>query len=384
MRVLIVGGGIGGFALAISLHQRGIEALVVERAPAFKALGHFIALKTEGVRVLDRLGITAPCRAAGLPPSTHLRVTTAGGRLLREQDLSVFQTALHGYLMMRRSDLSAALHAAATPYTEVRYGTEVTALEQDDCGVLATLSTGGQERFDVVVGCDGVHSRTRGLLFGQAGPRPLGGSYIALDVHSEHRLPAGQMSLYLGRGQLVGLLPGSPDRVSGIVYHAGTELRAQLHDARGARRFFAREYAGFHADVRDVFASIDDADFVFVDNIVQIDLPEIVTGRAALLGDAAACPTFLSGMGSAYAMLSAENLAGELARGDDPSAALARYGASANAMSRELKGNALRMARVILNRSPVTAALRDTVLQLFPETLLMARAQQFYQTHPNA
>jgi len=103
MKIVINGGGIAGFALAHFLSDRGMIPIVIERAPGFSALGHVISLKAEGVHVLDRLGIRAACEARAQPNTTMMTFSTAGGIPLRTMQAGQFDTAIGGYLALRRS-----------------------------------------------------------------------------------------------------------------------------------------------------------------------------------------------------------------------------------------------------------------------------------------
>ncbi|APR75858.1 2-polyprenyl-6-methoxyphenol hydroxylase [Minicystis rosea] len=382
MRVLIAGGGIGGFALARFLRQAGVACTVLERAPRFRALGHFIALKAEGVRVLDRLGVRDACAARALPSVVALRFATPAGHVLRRQRVAALDAALGGFLLLRRADLAEVLYQHVAGEVDVRFGAEVVGVTQEGGGVTATLADGRVERADVLVGADGVHSAVRRRLFGAAGELPLGGSYVALEVDCAHDAPVGEITAHLGRGQIVMVGALGPRRLVAVVYHGGADLRARLSTPALARDFFAREYAHFNPTVRALFAAIDADSFVFVDTITMVQLPSIVAGRVALLGDAAACPTFLSGMGSAYALLSAETLARALAgcaeTDGEVEAALSAYAREAQGNAVEVHRSALRMRSLILGRSRLVTALRDSVLAAAPGDWLLESARRFY------
>jgi salicylate hydroxylase len=78
-RILIVGGGIAGLSLAIALRRRGTAAELVERSPAWPAVGAGIALHANAVRALRALGlgaamactVTRPIRPSGRPRRTR-------------------------------------------------------------------------------------------------------------------------------------------------------------------------------------------------------------------------------------------------------------------------------------------------------------------------
>lgn len=384
MRVLIVGGGIAGFSLARFLHTSGIDCTVVERAERFRPLGHFIALKSDGVRVLDRLGIRRECEERSFRASNSIRYMTARGRLLRHQTIDTLEEALGGYLTLRRADLSDVLHQRVANDVDVRFGVTPTRIEQTDAGAVVTLSDGKVERCDVVVGADGIHSPTRRRIFGDAGERYLGGSYVALELECADERPEQDISAYLGRGRVVATIPVGRRTVAAVVYHGGQDLRTRLDSPARARDFFAREYAHFHASVRSLFSSIDTGSFVFVDTITMIRLPRVVAGRVVLLGDAAACPTFLSGMGSSFAMLSAEALASQLASRKPITEALAEYDRGTLARAAAVQQSALRMQKLVLDESRVYSTVRDSVLAAAPLGWLLGHAKKFYGSQVNA
>lgn len=65
--VLIVGGGVAGFAVAAGLHDRGVPVEIAERLPSWDVAGYGLSLRPAGMAALDRLGVADAVRAAGDP-----------------------------------------------------------------------------------------------------------------------------------------------------------------------------------------------------------------------------------------------------------------------------------------------------------------------------
>src|SRR3954447_12655148 len=85
MKVLIVGGGIGGLSIARELALRGIKATVLERAPQLNPVGAGIIMNPNAMRVLERNGIADQVRADSWPYLTR-ETRDQGGRLLAMRD----------------------------------------------------------------------------------------------------------------------------------------------------------------------------------------------------------------------------------------------------------------------------------------------------------
>src|SRR5205814_4522310 len=124
-------------------------------------------------------------------------------------------------------------------------------------------------------------------------------------------------------------------------------------DIGSVKAFLLDAYNDFAAEVLGVFNAIDERAFAFVDAIGQVRMPAIVKGRVALLGDAAHCPTFMSGMGSSLALQGARALASHLKqRPDDPARALLSYQAAISPIAERYQVSALGMRSALLNRQP--------------------------------
>ena len=157
-RVLIVGGGIAGLALAGALARDGAAVEVIERDAVPRTAGTGLYLPGNAVRAL---------RALGVEPQGHeiprQRFCDHRGRLLFEVDVARLWAGVGPCLAMHRADLHALL-LEATGDVPVRRGLTVTRID----GPAVELSDGSGGDYDVVVGADGIHSGVRALAFAAA------------------------------------------------------------------------------------------------------------------------------------------------------------------------------------------------------------------------
>jgi 2-polyprenyl-6-methoxyphenol hydroxylase-like FAD-dependent oxidoreductase len=303
---------------------------------------------------------------------------TATGRFLRSERTAALAKTLGGYVRLRRADLHAALYELVRERADIRFGAQIVEVRPAADGVEVSLSDGRSERGDVLVGADGVHSRVRSLVFGEGFERPLGSHYIAISQTLRHGLPPAVHS-YLGIGSMVNLFPVAPDSVSAVVYVGANVGPPPQHDALAMRDYLLATCVGFPDDVRRVLGNIGADDFVFSDTIAQVEMPRITDGRCALIGDAAHCPTFLSGMGSSLALQDAHILAGCLARSSgDLAASLARYEEVMTPIARRYHGSAVSAHGWFLTSSPFKARLRDLIMRLLPERVHERGIRRFF------
>ncbi|MGE5277629.1 MAG: FAD-binding domain [Acidobacteriota bacterium] len=314
MRVAINGTGVAGPTLAYWLRRAGHEPVLFEKAPAPRTGGYLIDFWGLGYEIAERMGLV-PALRERCYLMERLRMVDADGREEAALDVTPMRELLRGrFISLARADLAAALFGACEGIP-AHFGVCVTAIEQDADGVTATLSDGRKERFDLVVGADGLHSQVRELAFGpEAQFETSLGCYVAA-----FRIPD-----YPCRDELTYVSHTVPRRqVARVALRHGETLvllvcRAELIDGDPPRErqkeALRRAFGGMSWEVPEILDRMDEVDDVYFDRVSQIHLPRWSSGRVGLLGDAAACASLLAGEGTGLAMIEAYVLAGELHR----------------------------------------------------------------------
>lgn len=318
MRVAINGIGVAGPTLAYWLRAFGHEPVLFEKAPALRGGGYLIDFWGLGYDVAERMGLIPALRERAYVME-RMRFVDERGREAARFDLSPMYDTLGGrFFSLARSALSAVI-VAACDGIPAHYGVSVSSVDSDEGAAIAMLSDGRQERFDLVVGCDGLHSQVRAAAFGPESSFETSlGCYFA----------AFRVTGYPCRDELTYVSHTVPQRQVARVSLRDDETlvllicRSELLDEdpqRGDEKAALRHVFGDMGwEVSDILDRMDAADELYFDRVSQIHLPRWSLGRVALVGDAAACPSLLAGEGTGLAMAEAYVLAGELhgANGD--------------------------------------------------------------------
>src|SRR5262249_34839224 len=131
-----------------------------------------------------------------------------------------------------------------------------------------------------------------------------------------------------------------------FVFAEDTQGSLWRHDMPTEKAVLHARFAGDGWECPEILACLDSADDLYFDSVIKIRLPEWSRHRVGLIGDAAYCPSLLAGAGSAFAMLGAYVLAGELRRsGGDHVPAFAAYEGRMRPFIEEQQRSAARFAR---------------------------------------
>lgn len=354
--ILIVGGGIAGLGLCGFLADLGIEATVLEQAPAWERVGWGIGLWGNGLAALDALGAGEQARERGTVPDTF-SIRGRGGEELASVGLPGEDT----FLVIHRADLHAALRETV-PDDCVRTGAKVTSVEETGEGVSVTLADGTEERAAAVIGADGIGSTVREKVFDDWTVEDR--STVTWSFWAPEDLDMGldgtMVSRWLrGTEVFAGEIGGR-----GLVNVArrlppGETPEGPALDRLGA---VAGDVGGW---LPGAVAGLDPEE-VFFDRNREVRAGRFCSGRAALIGDAAHAMHPISGMGASLGLEDAYVLAEELDSGKGVEEAFSGY----EGRRKDRIGSIRRQAHweewLTFTESRALSWLRDTILRRTP------------------
>lgn len=313
-RVLILGGGIGGMATAISLRRLGAEVRIVEIGPEWKVYGAGITITGPTLRAFRELGLLEEIAEQGFFASgSHIHLFN--GMLLAESEAPPLEKGLPASGGIMRPKLHEIMSRAVLKAgVQVTVGLSALNFGEDDDEVRVQFSDGSEGRFDLVVAADGIYSAARKLLFPDAveptycgqmswrvvAPRPP-------EMHVAH--------FFFGHAYICGIIPCSSSEVYAFLLQPEDKpSRLPDYQKPGVLKELLRDFGGAMADIRE---GINAQSAIVRRPFEYAFQPRPWNkGRVVLLGDAAHATTPHLASGAGIAVEDALVLADELERND--------------------------------------------------------------------
>ena len=354
LRVLIVGGGVGGMSAAIALRRTGAEVELIDIDPKWGALGAGITITGPTLRAFRDLGVVDEIVAQAYT-GAGIRVCDPQGNTLKLLDTpmqpgldcpasgGISRPALHEILARK-------VKAGGTP---VRVGLTVDGLEQGADGVAATFSDGRQGRYDLVLGADGVNSKVRKLIVPDA-PAPQFTGQYAWRVTVPRPAEVDRRTYFLGGPHKVGLTPTSGHDMYLFLLEKSPLTWREKHQLRAPMQALLKDYGGIVAQIRDSLSDDDNINFRPLEGFI---LPAPwYRGRVLLIGDAAHPTTPQLASGAGMAVEDGLVIADELLRAKNyVPLALASYMERREARCRLIVDGSMEIGRLEQERAPVEA-----------------------------
>lgn len=302
--VIVIGGGIGGLGAALALSRLGQSVRVYEKAPEFGEVGAGLQLAPNCTRILAEYGLLDQARRLGVEPPSMIMLDAVDGQELTRLDLvDVERRYGFPYLVIHRSDLHGLLlDACRMAGVETITDAECTRYSTDSNGAEVEFTDGRMDRAEIVIAADGLHSVARRMLVDD---EPVSSSYVAYR----------------------GVVPAAADPLASaprdVVLHVGPQCHFVQYPLRGGE--LLNQVAVFESP--SALAGDDDwgqpheldAAFGGTSAAVQAALPAMwrdrwwrmfdrdpidhwVSGRIALLGDAAHAPLQYMAQGAIMAI----------------------------------------------------------------------------------
>ncbi len=326
LKVLVVGGGFSGMSAAIQLRKQGVSVDLVEVDSGWRSYGAGISLGGATIRAFKTLGIAQAFLEHGSGTDGISLCAPPGMEVAQLPTPRLAGPDLPGGGAIMRPALAKILaDATRAAQVNVRLGCTFTSLQQDADGVDVTFTDGQRQRYDLVIGADGLYSKLREAIFPNA-PKPKYTGQCVWRMVLPRPADIQRPTMWMGMPKVkVGVNPVSKTEM----YLFVTEDRPNNDrlDPATFPAILAGLLARFPAPaVQAIKAQIHDKSEIVYRPLEGLLLPKPwYVGRVVLIGDAVHATTPHLASGACIGIEDAIVLADEVAKADSLTAALEAF-----------------------------------------------------------
>ncbi|KTD33220.1 oxidoreductase [Legionella nautarum] len=312
IKILVIGVGIAGPAVCYWLRRFGFSPVLIEKHASIRKGGQALDVRGIATHLAREMGIYEQI----CDRRTQIecgRFVDAEGKVLHEEHGEKFGFRQDDEVEILRGDLVEILMKKIAD-VPCYFNQSIISIQQNADKVLVNFMDGKVEDYDLVIAADGIHSAMRRMIFDKNEyqlihlgsyistftiPNYLNLSHVDLECEANHKLVSINSD-------------NNPE-----IARAGFMFRSQhiLKDIRNEheqKQFLCDTFRDFGWETQNILERMPESDDFYFDAITQVKMNNWTKGRIALIGDAAYCPSPLSGQGNNLAFVGAYILAGEL------------------------------------------------------------------------
>ncbi len=370
-KALVIGCGIAGPAVALFLQRAGIEAEIYEaRAESTDYGGLFLNTACNGLSVLGTLGLDEQVSRQG-SPIPRMMIWSGNGKRLGEVRNGARAEVGAPSINLLRSRLHQVLREEAERQgIKIAFGKKLAGLSTGAQGVVAAFEDGSTAEGAFLVGCDGVHSRTRQLIHPDAPAPHYTGLMSAggFAPHSSFAPTPDTMHFIFGKRAFFGYHISSSGELYWFVNCSQKEAPARGEvDMIVSDAWQERLLDLFRGDLPLIFELIRATQ----STIIGYPIYDIVTqptwhqGPVVLVGDAIHAVSPQAGQGASLAVEDAMVLAKCLRDSEDHALAFATYERLRRARVERMVQYGRSLSRQKVMSNPIQVGFRDRLMPLF-------------------
>ena len=317
---LISGASIAGLTMAYWLNHYGYKVTVVEIASELRKGGAAIDVRSEALNVAERMQILDKIKEKKI--TTAIEFVDADNNCIASMK-NFGADSLNNDIELNRDHLVQIIYEAATSNVEYLFNNSIKSINQTNDKVSIMFEDGKNRDFDFVFGADGTHSNVRKLAFGEESLfNHFFGAYFAILKTDDFLEEINHYPIYT----LPNKMAATNDNGNSFLLFRSPKVNYNYQNDEEYKKILVANFANCGWKVPNILKAMTSSGNLYFDEVCQIKMQSWTKGRVALIGDAAYCAGFPTGMGTSLAMQGATILADELVTSnDDYDTAFSKY-----------------------------------------------------------
>lgn len=312
-KVLVSGASIAGLSTAYWMNKLGYNVTVVEMANEPRTVGAAVDVRGMAVDIVKRMGIFEQLKSSRLHVERvefkNADDVTEGSVILKNEGGDLPDDEIE----IERDKFVSILVDGLKNNVEFIFNNSITALKETKDDMNVTFKNGSQRAFDLVLGCDGVHSAVRKIWFGdETEYAHFLKAYFSITIVNKLLIKQKTMQMYNVPDKAVTL--NAYNNKTDIIFwfFSEKEISYDYRDEDQQRKIILEQFAGQSWRTAELLDEIQHSENFYFDKFCQIKMPSWTKGRVALVGDAGYCASPAAGMGASLSMNGAAILADAL------------------------------------------------------------------------
>lgn len=309
-RVLVSGASFAGLSTAYWMNKLGYNVTVVEIAKGLKKGGSPVNIEEDTVGIVRRMGLYDQIKSNSIITEV-MEFKNSDDVTERSMSLqnSSDQLAKEEY-QIERDLLLHIMFEAVKDDVGFIFDDSIVSLKEEDNGVTVAFKGGQNQSFDLVFGCDGIHSAVRKYYFGDEGEfSHFLQAYFSITIVNKLLIRENTLQMYNEPGKAIMLNAYNNKTDIVLCFFSEKEIPYDYRDEAQQRKMILDQFSGPGWRTPELLDEVKGSKTFYFDKLCQIKMPSWTKGRVALVGDAGYCASPAAGKGGSLAIDGAAALA---------------------------------------------------------------------------
>ena len=308
--VLISGASFAGLSSAYWMSRSGYKVTIVEIGKGIKLGGTPVNIEGNTIDIVKRMGLFEQIKANSIAMELlefkNADDVTEGSVVLRKRREQLTEEGFE----IERNTLLNMLFELVKDDTHFIFNASVTSMKETSEHMEVTFNDGSMQHFDLVLGCDGIHSSVRKIWFGhQQEYSHFLGQYFSITIVNKLLIKENTTQFFNVPDKAIMLNAYNNKTDIVLCFRSVKEIPYDYRDEAQQRKIILDHFKGEGWRTEELLQEMMDSKTFYFDKLCQIRMPSWTKGRVALVGDAGYCASPAAGMGGSLAIDGAAALA---------------------------------------------------------------------------
>ncbi|WP_115994730.1 FAD-dependent monooxygenase [Cohnella lupini] len=304
--VLVSGASFAGLSTAYWMSKLGYNVTVVEIAKGLKRGGTPVNIRGNTVDIVKRMGLLDQIQ------SNHLKMELTEYKNSNDvtERTELREDLADDEYEIERDVLLNMMFGAVKDDVDFIFGDSIASLKEESNGVEVAFKGGPKRSYDLVFGCDGIHSVVRKACFGEEAEfTHFLKTYFSITIVNKLLIKENTTQMYNEPGKAIMLNAYNNKTDIVLCFSSDKEIPYDYRNEEQQRNIILNRFSGLGWRTPELLEEVENSKTFYFDKLCQVKMPSWTKGRVALVGDAGYCASPAAGMGGSLAIDGASALA---------------------------------------------------------------------------